>query len=142
VVVLVWIAVAVGLVIAEAFTGTFVLLMLAAGALAAAATAALDGALWAQGLVFALVSALALVGVRPALRRRLDERGPDTQIGLAAIEGSTGLVLEQVDADHGLVKIEGEMWQARSFDGTEVYEPGERVRVIEVKGATAMVWRG
>jgi membrane protein implicated in regulation of membrane protease activity len=138
---LLWLVVAVGLAIAEVFTGTFVLIMLAAGAFAAAATAALDGDPWAQGLVFALVSALALVVVRPAIKRRLSENGPDAQIGLAAIEGSTGLVLERVDADHGLVKIEGEMWRARSFDGTQAYEPGERVRVIEVKGATAMVWK-
>jgi membrane protein implicated in regulation of membrane protease activity len=58
-----------------------------------------------------------------------------------AIEGSAGLVLEQVDTDHGLVKIDGEMWTARSYDATQVMEPGERVRVVEVRGATAMVWR-
>jgi membrane protein implicated in regulation of membrane protease activity len=139
---LLWLVVAVGLAIAEVFTGTLVLIMLAAGALAAAGTAALDGALWAQGGAFAIVSALALVVVRPALRRRMvDYGGADAQIGLGAIEGSTGLVLERVDADHGLVKIDGEMWRARSFDGTQEYEPGERVRVIELKGATAMVWR-
>jgi membrane protein implicated in regulation of membrane protease activity len=138
---LLWLVVAVGLAIAEVFTGTFVLIMLAAGALAAAATAAVDGQLWLQGLVFAVVSALAMIVVRPAIRRRLDDTEHDAQIGLAAIEGSTGVVLERVDADHGLVKIEGEMWRARSFDGTQAYEPGERVRVIEVKGATAMVWR-
>jgi membrane protein implicated in regulation of membrane protease activity len=136
-----WIVVAVGLAIAEIFTGTFVLIMLSAGALAAAATAAVGGALWAQGLIFALVSALALFVVRPAIKRRLDQGGPETQIGLAAIEGSTGTVLERVDADHGLVKIEGEMWRARSYDGTQEFEPGEQVRVIEVKGATAMVWK-
>jgi membrane protein implicated in regulation of membrane protease activity len=134
--------VTVGLAIAEVFTGTFVLIMLAAGALAAAGTAAMGGELWAQGLVFALVSALALAVVRPVVRQRLDQRGDERPIGLAAIEGATGTVLERVDADHGLVKIDGEMWRARSFDGTEVYEPGERVRVIEIKGATAMVWRG
>jgi membrane protein implicated in regulation of membrane protease activity len=139
--VLLWLVVAVGLGIAEVFTGTFVLLMLAGGALAAAATAAVGGELWAQGLVFALVSALALVLVRPALRRRLDQSDAGAPIGLAAIEGSTGIVLERVDADHGLVKVEGEMWRARSFDGTQEFEPGERVRVIEVKGATAMVWK-
>jgi membrane protein implicated in regulation of membrane protease activity len=136
-----WVVVAVGLAIAELFTGTFVLIMLSAGALAAAATAAVGGALWAQGLIFALVSALALFVVRPALRTRLDHDGAEAPIGLAAIEGSIGIVLERVDADNGLVKIEGEMWRARSFDGTQEYEPGERVRVIEVKGATAMVWR-
>ena len=138
---LLWLLVAVGLAVAEVFTGTFVLIMLAAGGLAAAATAALGGEIWAQGLVFAIVSALALVVVRPAIRRHLDTSGPDAQIGLAAIEGSTCVVLEHVDADHGLVKIEGETWRARSYDGTQEFEPGERVRVIEVKGATAMVWR-
>lgn len=136
-----WLVVAVVFAIAEVFTGTFVLLMLAAGALAAAATAAADGAVWAQGLAFALVSALALVAVRPAIKRHFDTGGAEAPIGLAAIEGSAGIVLERVDADHGLVKIEGELWRARSFDGTEAYEPGERVRVIEVKGATAMVWK-
>jgi membrane protein implicated in regulation of membrane protease activity len=138
---LLWLLVAVGLAVAEVFTGTFVLIMLAAGGLAAAATAALGGEIWAQGLVFAIVSALALVVVRPAIRRHLDTSGPDAQIGLAAIEGSTCVVLEHVDADHGLVKIEGETWRARSYDGTQEFEPGDRVRVIEVKGATAMVWR-
>jgi membrane protein implicated in regulation of membrane protease activity len=137
----VWLVVAVVLGIAELFTGTLVLLMLAAGALAAAGTAALGGALWAEGLMFALVSALALVVVRPALKRHIDFSGADTVIGLPAIEGSSALVLERVDDDHGLVKIEGEMWRARSFDGTQAYEPGERVRVIELKGATALVWR-
>jgi membrane protein implicated in regulation of membrane protease activity len=138
---LLWLLVAVGLAIAEVFTGTFVLIMLAAGGLAAAATAALGGEIWAQGLVFAIVSVLALIVVRPAIKRHLDTGGPDAQIGLAAIEGSTCVVLEHVDADHGLVKIEGETWRARSYDGTQEFEPGERVRVIEVKGATAMVWR-
>jgi membrane protein implicated in regulation of membrane protease activity len=133
---LVWLLVAVVLGIAEVFTGTLVLLMLAAGALAV-----LGLELWSQGLVFALVSALALVVVRPAMKRHIDLSGSDTPIGLPALEGSQALVLERVDADHGLVKIEGEMWRARSFDGTQAYEPGERVRVVELKGATAMVWR-
>jgi membrane protein implicated in regulation of membrane protease activity len=138
---LLWLLVAIGLAIAEIFTTTFVLIMLAAGALAAAAAAALDAPVPVQGLTFAAVSALALWVVRPALRRHLAEGGADTPIGLAAIEGSTGLVLEQVDADHGMIKIEGELWTARAYDTTQVFEPGERVRVIEVKGVTAMVWR-
>ena len=60
-----------------------------------------------------------------------------TPLGVEAIEGTEALVLEQVDADSGMVKIDGELWQARPFDATQVIEPGERVRVVEVKGATA-----
>jgi membrane protein implicated in regulation of membrane protease activity len=138
---LVWLLIAIGLAVVEIFTVTFGFIMFAAGALAAAATAALGGAVWTQALVFAIVSALALFVIRPAVKRRLDDSSPAADIGLAAIEGSSCLVLERVDADHGLVKIEGETWRARSFDGTQAYEPGDRVRVIEVKGATAMVWK-
>jgi membrane protein implicated in regulation of membrane protease activity len=138
---LLWLLLAVGLAIAEVFTSTFVLIMFAAGALAAAGAAALDGDLAVQGIVFAAVSAAALFGVRPSIRRHLDRTGQDTPLGLAAIEGAEGLVLEQVDAEHGVIKIEGETWSARSFDATQIIEAGERVRVIELKGAIAMVWR-
>ena len=31
------------------------------------------------------------------------------------------------------------MWTARAFDDDEVIEPGERVQVIEIRGATALV---
>jgi membrane protein implicated in regulation of membrane protease activity len=136
-----WLVAGVALVVAEVFTTTFVLLMLAAGAFAAAGAAALGVGVVGQGLVFALVSALALFGVRPAVRRHLHSREAGTELGVAAIEGSTCLVLEQIDENHGLVKIEGEMWRARPYDATQVIPAGEQVRVVEVKGATAMVWR-
>ncbi len=137
----VWLIVGVALVVAEVFTTTFVLLMLAAGAFAAAGVAALGVGVVGQGLVFALVSALALFGVRPALQRHLHNREADAELGVAAIEGTTCLVLEEIDENHGLVKIEGELWRARPYDATQVISVGEQVRVVEVKGATAMVWR-
>jgi membrane protein implicated in regulation of membrane protease activity len=140
---LVWIVLGVVLAVAEMFTGTLVLIMLAGGAFAAAVAAGLGAPLAVQALAFAVVSALSLVAVRPVIRRHRRpaiETG-DTPFGLEAIEGASGLVLEDVDADHGLVKIEGELWTARAYDTTQVIPKGERVRVVEVKGATAMVWR-
>jgi membrane protein implicated in regulation of membrane protease activity len=136
-----WIVLAVALGVAELFTGTFVLVMLAAGALAATVPAALGLPTWLQALVFAIVSALALAGVRPSIQRHLHRSGESRPMGLAQIEGSDGLVLEQIDLDHGLVKIDGELWSARPFDSTQTFETGERVRVIEVRGATALVWK-
>ena len=136
-----WLALGVALAIAEMFTSTFVLLMLAAGALAAAAVAALGLPLWLQGLVFAAVSAAALAGVRPLIQSHWQRTADPTPVGLAAIEGSVVPVIERIDSDHGLVKIDGELWTARSYDVTQVIEPGERVRVIEIKGATALVWK-
>jgi membrane protein implicated in regulation of membrane protease activity len=139
-----WIVLGVLLAVAEMFTFTFVLIMLSTGAFAAAIAAGLGAGVPAQAAVFAIVSALALVAVRPVIKQhRQAMLSPDeTALGTSrALEGATGLVLDQVDAEHGLVKIEGELWTARAYDATQVFEPGERVRVIEVKGATAMVWR-
>jgi membrane protein implicated in regulation of membrane protease activity len=143
VIVLLWVVLGVVLVVAEAFTATFVLIMLAAGAFAAAAAAALGAPLAAQAAIFAVVSALSIWLLRPVIRRHAlpTVADPDAMDGTRALEGSPGEVLEQVTTDSGLVRVEGEMWTARSYDATQVIEPGERIRVIEVRGTTAMVWR-
>jgi membrane protein implicated in regulation of membrane protease activity len=138
-----WIALGVLLAVAEMFTVTLVLVMFAGGAFAAAIAAALGAGLPVQAAVFALVSAASLAAVRPVIQRhrRSALESGEEPFGVEALTGSSGLVLEQVDADHGMVKIDGEMWTARAYDATQVIPAGERVRVIEVKGATAMVWR-
>jgi membrane protein implicated in regulation of membrane protease activity len=139
----VWIVLGVLLVIAELFTVTLVLVMFAGGAFAAAVAAALGASVPVQAAVFAVVSAASLAGLRPVIRRhrRPAVETGEEPFGVEAITGSTGLVLERVDVDRGLVKIDGELWTARAYDATQVIDPGERVRVIEVKGATALVWR-
>lgn len=140
---LLWIALGVALVIAELFTTTLFLIMFGAGAFAAAAVAALGAPLAVQVLVFAVVSALTVVAVRPIIERRRRPAGDSggEPFGVEAIEGSTAVVLERVDTSQGMVKIDGELWSARAYDGTQAYAPGERVRVIEVQDATVLVWR-
>ncbi|MGC5021860.1 NfeD family protein [Micromonospora sp. DT47] len=138
----VWIVLGVVLVVAEIFTTTLFLIMFGAGAFAAAGAAALGAPVALQAVVFAAVSALSVVVVRPVIRRHARsalETG-DQPFGVEAIEGSSALVLERVDAEHGLVKIDGELWSARSYDATQNFAPGERVQVIKVRGATALVW--
>ena len=48
-------------------------------------------------------------------------------------------MLERVDRDGGQVKIGGEVWTARAYDEDEVLEPGARVEVMKIEGATALV---
>jgi membrane protein implicated in regulation of membrane protease activity len=140
---LLWIVLGVGLVIAEIFTTTLFLLMFGIGAFVAAGAAALGAPVALQALVFAAVSALTLVVVRPVIRRHQRSAPADGEqrFGVAAITGSSALVLERVDADTGVVKIDGEIWRARAYDASQVIAPGERVRVMEIKGVTALVWR-
>jgi membrane protein implicated in regulation of membrane protease activity len=37
------------------------------------------------------------------------------------------------------VKIGGELWTARSYDDDDSFEPGTRVEVMKIDGATALV---
>jgi membrane protein implicated in regulation of membrane protease activity len=140
---LLWVVLAVLLAIAEAFTLTLVLMMFAAGAIAAAIAAALGVPLLGQAIIFTAVSVASLVLLRPIIRKHMVPAvaGADETIGMKKLEGAPGTVLEQVTGATGLVRVEGELWTARVYDATQVLEPGERIRVIEVRGTTALVWR-
>ena len=41
----------------------------------------------------------------------------------------------------GCVRLDGEIWTARAYDDDEIIEPGTRVHVLEIRGATALVER-
>jgi membrane protein implicated in regulation of membrane protease activity len=136
----IWLIVALGLAGAEALTGDMFLLMLGGGALAAAGSSwLLDWPLWTDGVVFLVVSVLLLILVRPALRRRLTPKSLTT--GIKALEGKSALVLDRVARDEGQVKVDGQVWTARPLNEGDVFEPGERVTVLHIDGATAVVWK-
>src|SRR5215211_110294 len=135
----IWLIVALALAGAEVLTGDLFLLMLGGGALAAAGTSWLfDWPIWADGVVFLVVSVLLLVGVRPVLRRRLTT-GKGLPEPVKALEGKSALVLDRVARHQGQVKLDGEVWTARPFNDNDVYEPGDMVTVVHIDGATAVV---
>lgn len=136
----IWLVAGVLLAIAELFTLDFVLIMLAGGAFAAAGVALLLP-MPLQVLAFAAVSVLGVGAVRPAIKRRLHRGADPAVMGLAAIEGAEATVIEEIAEGRGMVKIGGELWSARPYDATQVIEAGTQVRVVEVKGATALVWK-
>ncbi len=136
-----WALVACGFAVGEVLSaGAFFLGPFAVGgALAAGADAVGAGELGAW-LVFVIASVLTLALVRPLVRTRLLS-SPTTRTGAAALVGKKALVLEKIDNHHGVgcVKIDGEVWSARSFDDDREIEPGTRVEVVDIKGATALV---
>ncbi|HXS87225.1 MAG TPA: NfeD family protein [Mycobacterium sp.] len=136
----IWLIVALGLAGAEALTGDMFLLMLGGGALAAAGSSwLLDLPIWTDGAVFLVVSVLLMALVRPALRRRLTPPKSLTT-GIEALEGKQALVLDRVARDEGQIKIDGQIWTARPLNEGDEFEPGERVTVMRIDGATAVVW--
>lgn len=122
----------------EIVTLGFFLGPIALAALLAAVVAALGGSIEVQLAAFVLGSLASLALVRPIVRRHL-RTPPALRTGTAALSGQSAVVLEQVNADGGRVRIGGEVWSARAYDESQVLEPGARVTVLEIKGATALV---
>jgi membrane protein implicated in regulation of membrane protease activity len=137
-----WLVVACLLGLGELHTGGFFLAPFALGALAAAILSLVGLSLLAGVAVFLGGSLLTLGALRP-LARRHRRLPPAIRTGTAALVGRTGVVLERIANREGLgcVKIDGEVWTARSFDQDEVIDTGEQVEVVAIRGATALVIR-
>jgi membrane protein implicated in regulation of membrane protease activity len=134
-----WLVVSLLLAGAELTTLDLTLLMLAVGAAAGCVVAAVGVGLAAQVIVAAVVAVAMLGFVRPNVVHRL-HAGPTLQNTPQLLVGKSGLVLEQVTAHTGRVKLMGEVWSARAYDEFTVIEPGTTVAVAEIDGATAVVF--
>jgi membrane protein implicated in regulation of membrane protease activity len=133
-----WIIAAGVLAVGEIATMGFFLGPIAIAATLAAIVALVGGGLAAQWIVFIAASLASLLVLRPIARRHL--RTPVAlRTGTAALVGSPAVVLERVDRDGGQVKIGGEVWSARTYDEDDAFEPGARVEVMKIDGATALV---
>ncbi|MFC5993819.1 NfeD family protein [Pseudonocardia hispaniensis] len=136
----IWLIAGVVMVAAEVLSGEFVLLMLGGGALIAALASALGAGPVVGALVFGAAAVLLLLAVRPPLRRRLARTVDTTAMHSDALIGREAVVLARVQGDQGgRIKIDGDVWSARSVDHRQVIEAGTRVRIVAITGATAMV---
>jgi membrane protein implicated in regulation of membrane protease activity len=136
----IWTIVAVVLLVGEIFTpGLFVLGPVALAAVAAGIASLLGVGAVAQVIVFIAASIASVALIRPIAKSHL--RMPAAlRTGTAALTGTKALVLQRVDSDGGRVKIGGEEWSARSYMEGQVFEPGTRVEVVKIEGATALVY--
>jgi membrane protein implicated in regulation of membrane protease activity len=136
---LIWLIAAGALAVAEIVTLTAALGMLGAAALVTAGVAAAGLPLPLQFLVFTVLAAVSLVFVRPIAACHLFK--PQTErFGVDALVGTSAYVVAEVTGLGGRVRIGGEEWTARAYDETLVIPPGATVDVMEIKGATALVY--
>jgi membrane protein implicated in regulation of membrane protease activity len=134
----VWAVAAAALAAGEAATAALVLGPLALAAAAAAIVAGVGAGVGIQVIVFILGAVATLGLLRPVALRHM-KQPPHVRTGAAALIGTSATVLEQVNRDGGRVKIGGEVWSARSYDEDQVIEAGDRVEVLKIEGATALV---
>jgi len=138
---LIWAIVALALAVREVFTpGLFFLGPVALAALVSMIVALVGGGAVVQLVVF-IAGSVASVGlIRPIAKAHL--RVPAAlRTGTAALTGAKAVVLQRVDTDGGRVRIGGEEWSARAYMEGQVFEPGDRVEVVKIEGATALVYQ-
>jgi membrane protein implicated in regulation of membrane protease activity len=137
---IIWLVAACLLGVGEMHQGGFYLAPFALGAALAAVVSLLGVGAALTVIVFLLASAIVFGTLRPVARRHR-RLPPSIRTGAAALIGRPGIVLERIANDEGVgcVKIDGEVWTARSYADDEVIDVGQRVEVVEIRGATALV---
>lgn len=134
----IWVIVAAVFAVGEIATFTLFLGPIALAALLAALVSLTGAPIELQVVAFVLGSIAALLLLRPIARRYVHTPA-QLRTGTQALVGEQAVVLERVDGAGGTVKLKGEVWTARAYDGEAVLEPGERVLVLDIDGATALV---
>jgi membrane protein implicated in regulation of membrane protease activity len=136
----IWLSLAILLAVAEIMSLDLVLIMLAAGALAGAVTAALaPGLWWLQVLVAMAVSVGSLLLLRPTLMKKVRNM-PGYRSSAAKMVGSSGFAVDEITRSGGEIKVDGQSWSARAYDSDMVIAKGTEIEVYEIEGAIAVVY--
>lgn len=129
---LLWIIISIVCLILELSSGDFFILCFAIGAAASSIFAGCGLSLTWQIIIFAVVSALSLFLLRPALLRKLHKPHRERLSNAEAMVGQTGRVSEDIEANgYGRVAIDGDDWKACSADGSPISKD-TRVQVLKV----------
>ena len=136
---IIWLIVAAVLGVAELLTTTLAFGLLAIAAVAAAVVGAFHLSFALQLAAFAVAAGAGLGFVRPIAIKHI-KQPPALRTGVAALVGRSAIVLEEVTEHGGRVRIDGEEWSSRPYDESLVIPVGTKVDVMQIKGATVLVY--
>ncbi len=136
----IWLIAGVAFAVGEMATLSFFLAPFAIGAFVAAVIDLAGAGSAISVIAFLVVSGASFAVMRPIARRHR-QMPPQIRTGTDALIGQSAMVLERIANNEGVgcVRIGGEVWTARAYDEEQVIAAGEKVRVIEIRGATALV---
>ena len=130
----IWLSVMVMALVCEGLTTALVSIWFAPGALVAMALAALKAPIWAQSLVFFIVSSVCIGLFQSFFKKKLG-KNKKSATNTDMLIGEKAVVAEAIDniRAEGCIKINGQLWSAKSEDGS-VISQGEIVEIIAVSG--------
>lgn len=102
--------------------------------------ALLKAPIWLQIVLFIVSGIVLLITTKPFIEKLMNSHKENTKTNTDLIIGKNAVVLEDIDniREEGAVKIDGKVWTARNFDGTDVIPKGELVRIVEIQGVKLM----
>ena len=133
-----WIVLGVVFVVVEALTAQIVTIWFAVGSIGAIIANVLHINSIGQIVIFALISLLTLIAARPYLKKFTNTQVQPTNLDMCI--GAEALVTEEINNTYGTgqAKIRGNIWTARSFDGS-VIEKDSLVTVHSIEGVKLIV---
>lgn len=134
----IWIGFAVIMVVCEAFTSQLVSIWFVLGAVCAAVTCIFTDSIPIQSAVFLVVSLLALILTRPLVNKLKSKKGV-VNTNADRLIGKIGTVISDIQDTHttGQVKVDGEVWSAKS-DFAPIPK-GSKIKVLNIEGVKLIV---
>ena len=133
-----WLALMIVFLLAEANSVALVSIWFAVGALGALIADLLNAPLWAEVLIFFLISGALLAALRPFVKKFIKPKIVATNAD--SVIGSKGYVTEDIDnlSARGQVKLGGMFWSARSTSGQPISKD-TLVKVDRIEGVKVFV---
>ena len=134
----IWIGFAVLMAVCEAFTSQLVSIWFVLGSVCAAITSIFTDSIPIQSAVFLVVSLIALVVTRPLVNKFKKKKGK-TSTNADRVIGKIGIVISDIEDVQkvGQVKVEGEIWTAKSQSAPITKDC--KIRVLAIEGVKLIV---
>lgn len=125
--------------IIEMATIGFLVFWLGIGALLAMVTSFVTDNIFIQALVFVITSTLLLIFTRPLVNKFI-KIPKEIKTNAYSIIGKKGIVISKINNIEGVgqIKIDGEIWSAKSATDEDISENTE-IEIVEIDGVKAVV---
>lgn len=123
----------------EIITTGFLVFWLGIGALFAMLVSIFTDSILIQTTVFVISSALLIFLTKPFIEKYVSKKKEGIITNAFSLIGKTALVIETINdlEGTGQIKVEGEVWSAKSQEG--IIEKGSQVQILSIEGVKVFV---
>ena len=134
----IWLIIAGLFIIIETFTSGFLIFWFGIGALVSMIISIFIEDIFIQTIIFIISSVILIFATKPFVKKFTNSKTISTNIN--SLIGKTGIVLKEIDnlASIGQVKVNGELWSAKSIDN-QIISENTKVEIIKIDGVKLIV---